>query len=141
VSALRPTGVYGLTKPAPKSKWFELVCCALRSEPVPSRAGTEVHGRDVADAVWRLLQAPPEQVAGRMFNCSDLLVSTRDIVEIVQRISGASGPLPERPPEPRQVMTCAGLEALGLRFGGRPLLERTVVDLVAAARAGEGPPG
>jgi nucleoside-diphosphate-sugar epimerase len=63
IAALRPTGVYGLTTPARKSKWFDLVTAALCSEAVPSRAGTEVHGRDVADAVWRLLQAPAEQVA------------------------------------------------------------------------------
>ena len=50
IAALRPTGVYGIVVPAERSKWFDLVgeraATARRCEP---RAGTEVHGRDVAE--------------------------------------------------------------------------------------------
>ena len=60
IAALRPTGVYGVTSPPEKSKWFDLVGKALRSEAVEARIGTEVHGRDVAQAVWRLLTAEPD---------------------------------------------------------------------------------
>ena len=135
IAALRPTGVYGLLDPAGKSKWFGLVSQVLRGEVVEARAGTEVHGRDVAEAVWRLLIAEPEAVAGRSFNCSDIAVSTRDIAELIHQSAGTSGPLPAACPPPANIMDCAGLTRLGVVFGGRPLLERTVAELVAAVRA------
>ncbi|MGH6924010.1 MAG: UDP-glucose 4-epimerase, partial [Propylenella sp.] len=100
--------------------------------PVPVRAGSEVHARDVAESVWRLLQADPAAIAGRAFNCSDIVVSTRDVVGLVQRLSKISGPLPDQAPPPTNVMDCAGLKALGVRFGGIPLFERTVGELVEA---------
>jgi UDP-glucose 4-epimerase len=134
--ALRPTGVYGLTRPIGRSKWLDLVAAVLaeRSWPV-ARAGTEVHGEDVARAVRLLLTAPEAEVAGRAFNCSDLTVSTRDVAAIVQDLTGVRGPLPDPPASlPANVMETGRLRALGLRFGGRPLLERTVAELVAAAR-------
>ena len=135
VAALRPTGVYGVVAPAERSKWFDLVGRALRGEAVAARCGTEVHGRDVAEAVWRLLRADPAEIAGRAFNCSDIIVSHRDIVRLVQQIAGAAGPVPEAGSPPAGVMRCEGLERLGVRFGGRPLFEATVRDLVAAASA------
>ena len=56
-------------------------------------------------ATWRNpsggCSAPmPEAVAGRAFNCSDIVVQTRDIVGAVQRIAGVTGPLPEAAPAP-----------------------------------------
>jgi hypothetical protein len=36
---------------------------------------------------------------------------------------------------PKNLMRCDGLAALGVRFGGRPLFEKTVGELVAAAQA------
>jgi nucleoside-diphosphate-sugar epimerase len=134
ISGLRPTGVYGVVAPVENSKWFDLIGRVLRGETVPARSGTEVHGRDVADAVWRILQADPSEVAGRMFNCSDIAVSTRDIAIAVQQAAGASGPLPESSPPPRNVVDCAGLQRLRVEFGGRPLFERTIAELVAAHR-------
>jgi nucleoside-diphosphate-sugar epimerase len=135
IAALRPTGVYGMVVPAERSKWFDLVRRLMRGEAAPVRAGTEVHGRDVADAVWRVLRAAPGQVAGRMFNCSDIVVSTRDIARLVHRAAGASGPMPEQAPAPANVMDCAGLKALGVQFGGWPLFEETVGRLVESVRA------
>ena len=38
---------------------------------------------------------PPERVAGRMFNCSDIVVSNRDIVSAGAQVRGDRGPLPE----------------------------------------------
>lgn len=134
VASLRPTGVYGLVTPAEKSKWFDIVASSLRGEPVPVRAGTEVHGRDVAESVWKLLTAPSGEIAGRMFNCSDLAVSTRDIVRLVRRAAQVSAPLPAEPPPVGNVMDCAGLKRLGVSFGGWPAFETTVGELVAAAR-------
>jgi hypothetical protein len=71
-------------------------------------------------------------VAGRCFNCSDIVVSTRDIAVLVQRLARMSGPLPEAAEPPANVMECPGLRALGVRFGGRPLFEATIAELVEA---------
>lgn len=133
VAALRPTGVYGLVEPVERSKWFDVVTQALAGEPVAARAGSEVHGRDVARSVARLLEADAGAVAGRAFNCSDIVVSTRDVVALVQRIARLTGPLPEAPPAPANLMSSDGLAALGVAFGGMPLFERTVAELVEAA--------
>lgn len=132
--ALRPTGVYGLTHPVERSKWHGLVAAVLDGRPWPeARGGTEVHGADVARAVWLLLTTP--DVAGRAYNCSDLYVTSRDVAEIAQRLTGARGPLPDQPSAPpAKVMETGRLRALGLEFGGRPLLERTVAGLVEAVR-------
>jgi nucleoside-diphosphate-sugar epimerase len=94
-----------------------------------------VHARDVAESVWRLLQADRDAVAGRAFNCSDTVVSTRDVVGLVQRIANVSGPLPEPAPAPTNVMASEALAALGVRFGGVPLFEKTVAELVGAVQS------
>jgi len=133
--ALRPTGVYGLSHPAQRSKWYGLVAAVLegRLPPGTGRGGTEVHGADVARAIWLLLTAP--DVAARAYNCSDIDVSDRDVAEIVQRLVGATGPLPEAPlAPPANVMETGRLRALGLEFGGRDLLKRTLLELVQAVR-------
>lgn len=132
VAALRPTGVYGVTTPFERTKWLKLVQGVLRGEGgLPSRAGTEVHGADVAAAVRLLLTRPETDVAGRIFNCSDLYLSTREIAQIVQNLSGARGPLPA-PCHDRDypVMNADRLKQLGLRFGGRQRLEKTLADII-----------
>ncbi|SER15307.1 Nucleoside-diphosphate-sugar epimerase [Faunimonas pinastri] len=135
VAALRPTGVYGLVNPVERSKWFDLVRNLLTEGKLPApRAATEVHGDDVADAVWRLLTAPAGAVAGRAFNCSDGVVSTRDVVALVRELTGREGPLPEPGSPPANVMDCAGLHDLGLCFGGEPLLRETLARLIDAVR-------
>ncbi len=134
IAALRPTGIYGMVAPPERSKWFALIKRALRGEAIEARAGTEVHGDDVAELVWRLLTADPVKITGHAFNCSDIIVSTRDIVGAVQRIAGVTGPLPSDAPTPGGVMRCDALKALGVRFGGRERFEATIAELVAAAR-------
>ena len=130
--ALRPTGVYGMVDPAARSKWFSLIGDVLDGTAIPARAGTEVHGDDVASAAWALLQAPSDAVAGRAFNCSDIVVSHREIVELVRRIANLAGPLPEEGELPAAIMRTDGLASLGVTFGGRALFERTIAELVAA---------
>jgi UDP-glucose 4-epimerase len=132
IAALRPTGVYGVVTPIERSKWFDLVGAALKREPVEPRAGSEVHGRDVAEAVWLLLTAPPDRIAGRMFNCSDIVVSTRDLVRLVHHVAHMTGPVPDESPPPHNLMDCSGLKSLGTEFGGWPLLEETIAELIAA---------
>jgi nucleoside-diphosphate-sugar epimerase len=136
ICALRPTGVYGLTHPVGRSKWLELVAAIADGRPwADPRGGTEVHGADLARAVWLLLTAPA--VAGGVFNCSDLYVTSREVALIVQRLTGARGPLPDPPAAlPTHVMAAGRLRGLGWRPGGQGRLERTVGELVEAARRG-----
>ena len=85
--------------------------------------GTEVSGLDVARVVWRLLQEKARESS--VYNCSNLYITYRDITVIVQRITGASEPLPTRPESPPQnVMSSKSLSEYGHRIrrdaiGGR----------------------
>lgn len=143
-TSLRPTGVYGLVRPVERSKWFDIAQLVRRPAldkatlPPPRRA-TEVHGRDVADAVWRLLTAPPEQVAGRAFNCSDIVVDNRDVVGGLAQRAGVRFSLPPPATNPlRHPLRTPGLAALGWRPGGQPLFAQTL-DALAAAAADQSP--
>lgn len=133
-TALRVTGVYGVTWPPRRTRWLSLARAVLAGERWQGRGGgTEVHGADLARAVALLLRA--EGVAGNIFNCSDRYISDREIAVLMQRYAGITGPLPDEPPAPvLRVMRCDRLRALGATFGGLPLLEETVARVVDLAR-------
>ena len=138
-TCLRPTGVYGITHPADRSKWFEMARDVIQGRPITSaRTSTEVHGDDVAAAVWLLLTAREADVEGRAFNCSDLVLTTREIAERMYAAHGgvaaARPTLPEAMPPPDDIMCCEGLRALGWRPGGRLRLQATIRALLDAAR-------
>ena len=138
-TCLRPTGVFGITHPADRSKWFDMARDVIHGRPISfARTSTEVHGDDVADAVWLLLTAGDADVEGRAFNCSDLVLSTREIAERMYAAHGIvarSRPtLPEVMPPPDDIMRCDGLRALGWRPGGRRQLQATIRALLDAAR-------
>ena len=138
-TCIRPTGVYGITHPASRSKWFDMARDVVAGRPVTtSRTSTEVHGDDVATAVWLLLTAREADVAGRAFNCSDLVVSTHEIADrmyTTQGIAPAARPtMPPEMPPPDIIMRCAGLRSLGWRPGGRRRLQATIRALLDAAQ-------
>lgn len=136
-TCVRPTGVYGLTHPSSRSKWFDMARDVIDGRPITTaRTSTEVHGDDVAAAVWLLLTAREADVAGRAFNCSDLVLSTREIGQRMYAAHGVdAGPtLPREMPPPDDIMRCDGLRALGWRPGGRRLLQATIRALLEAAR-------
>ena len=135
-AVLRPTGVYGVVRPPARTKWLGLAEDIVAGRRVEeSRAGTEVHGEDVADAVWRLLTAPSGDVAGRVFNCSDLEVDTRGIVRRMQAALGRTGPLPPAAPPVGNVLRCDALRALGWRPGGETRLQAEIEAICARVRA------
>lgn len=136
VCCLRLTGVYGVAKPAERSKWLGLIAGALAGAPAAaSRSGSEVHGDDVATAVALLLEQPVKQIRGRTFNCSDRVVSHTQIVQEAQRYTSRVLRLPTESPAPNVLLACPGLTALGWQPGGRKLFEQTIQALVALARA------
>jgi len=139
ICALRPTGIYGLARPAADSKWYGLIAAVARGEDVECRkGGKEVHAADVARAVALLLVADASKVKGQAFNCYDRYISEHEVAEIARDATGSRSAIAGSPSAPRHQIAVGKLEALGMRFGGRPLLERTVRQIVEAARPLDG---
>jgi nucleoside-diphosphate-sugar epimerase len=135
ICALRPTGVYGVAHPPQESKWFDLVQSVVRGETVHcERGGKEVHAADVARAADRLLHAPQEAITGEAFNCYDLYVSQWDVAHLAREISGSSATIEGKQTAPKHQIVTGKIKSLGMAFGGRPLLEKTIRELVSAAR-------
>ena len=126
-ASLRATGVYGELQP---NKWDELFDDYLNGKPVPSRAGTEVHGRDLGRAVRLLLETEASRIDGQAFNLSDILTDTHEILSHLQRATGCPHALPA--PAERgavSIMDTAKIRALGWQAGGKPLLKQTIETL------------
>lgn len=132
ICALRPTGVYGVTRPIEKSKWYELVSAVARGETVQcSRGGKEVHASDVAKAVGILLTA--DGIAGEAFNCYDRYVSEFDVAQLAKEISGSKSQIVGEPMQPKHQIVTDKICGLGMKFGGDELLRQTVAQLVGGA--------
>lgn len=131
ICALRPTGIYGLARPASASKWHRLVHAVARGEDVRSdRGGKEVHAADVAKAVGLLLKA--DGVAGQAYNCYDMYIADRDVAQIAKDLTGSKSRIESKNQGPKHQIGTSKLRALGMVFGGRPLLESTVRELLEA---------
>jgi nucleoside-diphosphate-sugar epimerase len=134
ICALRPTGIYGLAHPPRKSKWFDLVAAVARGEDVECRrAGKEVHAADVARAAALLLTA--DGVAGESYNCYDRSISEFEVATIAKELTSSHGTIRGTAPTPKHQIVTAKLQALGMRFGGRPLLESTVAAMIEASKS------
>ena len=131
-ASLRVTGVYTALSP---NKWDTLFSDYLEGRPAPSRAGSEVHGRDVGQAVRLMLEEPKERVGREIFNVSDIVTDTHEILSLVQQATGCGNPLPA-PADRAAVaaMPTGRIRALGWRPGGEPLFARTVSELAARIR-------
>ena len=135
ICAVRPTGVYGLARPAEQSKWFDLVRSVVRGEPVACRrGGKEVHAADVARAALLLAEADADSIRGEAFNCYDRYVSEFDVATLAKGISGSDSPIDGGPMQPKHQIETGKIRSLGMEFGGEKLFEQTVGELVAAVR-------
>jgi nucleoside-diphosphate-sugar epimerase len=129
ICALRPTGVYGVTRPMQSGKWFDLVAAVVRGETVQcSRGGKEVHAADVAKAAGILLTA--EGIAGEAFNCYDRYVSELDVATLAKELSGSTSQIVGDPMQPKHQIVTDKIRALGMQFGGDELLRQTVAEMV-----------
>lgn len=130
---VRATGVYGLTWPVERSKWWGLVSAVVHGAEITScGGGTEVHGADVARVIWRYLASPAR--ATEVIHLSDGYVTHREVVRLARAIGGRPGPLPPEPPAPpANPLACRRLAEMGLTLGGAAALEATVAALVCAA--------
>ncbi|MFA0791641.1 NAD-dependent epimerase/dehydratase family protein [Microbulbifer echini] len=132
--SLRLTGVYGVVNPLERSKWYDIARAVVSGKPyTKARAATEVHGEDVARAVELVLSE--EDAKGQAVNCSDRLVTYREVAEILQSMMGKRSPLPpEAEGEPPAAMDCAYLQGKGFHFGGTERLHHSLRLLAEAVQ-------
>ena len=129
--SLRATGVYGQHRPGHWHKWQDLFDDYEAGRPIAPRAGTELHGLDLAEAVVCVLEAPAEAVSGQAFNVSDLMVDRRDLLTRYAELRGMVRALPPHADTLPNEMDCARLRSLGWAPGGWPRLDRFLSDLAA----------
>lgn len=123
-ASLRLTGVYGNLRP---NKWDKLIDDYLAGRPMLSRAGTEVHGRDVGQAVRLMLETESSRISGETFNISDLALDTWDILEPIRWERDCSNRLPAAADKSQLTpMDTTKIRALGWQPGGTPLLQETL---------------
>jgi nucleoside-diphosphate-sugar epimerase len=133
ICALRPTGIYGLAHPASASRWYDLVGQVLRGEPIACAAGgKEVHAADVAKAAGLLLTAEAKVIAGQAFNCYDRYISEQEVARLTKELSGSSSTIADLNRGPKHQIVTTKIHALGMKFGGEPLLRETVAELIKA---------
>ena len=134
ICALRPTGIYGLAHPIEKSKWYDLVGRVVRGETVDvAGGGKEVHAADVARATALLLTAP--RISGQCYNCYDQYISAYDVASTAREISGSAAEIVGSAAQPKHQIETGKLQELGMRFGGWPLFEETIGELVEQFQA------
>lgn len=130
-TSLRITGVYGPAGTGRKHKWASLFADYLVGKNITPRAGTEVHGADVAQAVRLALEYP--EPAPKLLNVSDLNLDNHTLLAIVQRLTGCPHALPQKTDVgTMNVMQTARLRGLGWIPGAMPQLEATIAELLLA---------
>jgi len=135
ICALRPTGVYGVMRPIEQSKWFDIVRAIVRGDDVDcQRGGKEVHAADVARAAGVLLKADNSAITGEAFNCYDRYISEYDVATMAKQLCGSSSRISGEQPRPKNQIVTEKLRAVGMEFGGNALFEKTVSELIDAAR-------
>jgi nucleoside-diphosphate-sugar epimerase len=98
-----------------------------------SGGGKEVHAADVARAVELLLSA--DHVTGEVYNCYDQYVSEYDVATTARAIAGSGTEITGEQRRPLNQIETGKIRALGMQFGGWPLFEQTIGELVDAVRA------
>ncbi len=129
ICALRPTGIYGLARPVEKSKWFSLIKNVMCGGPVDCRrGGKEVHAADVAKAALLLLNSA--DINGQIFNCCDRYISEFDVAHVTADLTGSKSSIKGDPKQPRHTINTNKIERLGMQFGGKTQLRKTVGEIV-----------
>lgn len=131
-TSLRATGVYGPPVPGRAHKWAGLFASFTSGARPAPRVGTELHADDLADAVERVLAlATPPAV----LNVSDIVLDRHDLLSRYARITGVSGPLPDRAdPAGVSEMDTSRLRKLNWYPRGNAGLDPVLDAIVAAER-------
>ena len=133
--SLRPTGIYGLTWPRERTKWWNIITNSQifdqELSSLSDEVYTEVHGADVASAVLLLLHQQHSDVHGRAFNCSDILVSERYLLQQCQSLQRGipTDPSTVQLQPPTNNMSTADLNQLGWHGGGVERLHQTLREI------------
>jgi hypothetical protein len=93
-----------------------------------------VHAADVARAIEILLTAGG--IAGQAYNCYDMYVSQFDVASLAKQIEGSDSEVLGGQTRPKNQIVTEKIRALGMTFGGRPLLRETIAKLVEVAQTG-----
>lgn len=140
IYSLRPTGVYGVTIPVSKTKWWKLLTNHIEGPgdtPIDPSSRTEVHGSDVASAVSLLLNFRDSNVRIKSFNCSDIVTSEQRVLDIAQRIvhEGPNPRIDDLPPleKPKNTMGSSALRSMGWQPGGQVKLIKTLSEITELA--------
>lgn len=130
ICALRPSGVFGVSSPIERSKWFELIADVIAGNAVqPEGGGKEVHVSDVAKAIRLLLEAPAEKIAGEAFSCCDAYYSHHDVAVTAKQISASDAKISGTQRLPKHQIVTKKIEALGMKFSGIPVFEETITRI------------
>ncbi|WP_166829880.1 NAD-dependent epimerase/dehydratase family protein [Thalassoroseus pseudoceratinae] len=135
ICAVRPTGVYGVMQDVARSKWFPLIKRIVAGKDVRCEGGgKEVHAGDVAKAIDVLLNADEDQIIGEAFSCYDRYVSEYEVATLAKELTGSSSRIHGEPKSPKNQIVTEKIRALGMEFGGEPLLRKTIEQLAQATR-------
>jgi len=125
ICAIRPSGVYGVTHPPERSKWYELVQKVKAGKPVEvNRGGKEVHVSDVGKAIQILLNA--DSVSGQAYSCCDRYISEYDVATMAKEICRSDSEIIGEQTRPKHEIDSSKIRSLGMQFGGEALLRKTV---------------
>lgn len=119
---LRATGIYGVSEGSSQHKWTKLFEDFENGKKNAPRIGSEVHGRDLAQAVALLLMSERGRLNDRrIFNISDILLDRRDLLESYAHMRNLTGlELPETSDAKSfNQMDCTRLRKLGWKPRGR----------------------
>jgi nucleoside-diphosphate-sugar epimerase len=131
VCSLRPTGIYGLMHTIERSKWYGLVRRVVAGESIAEpKGGKEVHAADVARAVALLLTCPEDAMRGEAFNCYDLYIADQRVAELARDICGVKSAIESLIKGPKHQIETGKIRALGMAFGGEPLLRETIQAMI-----------
>ncbi len=129
ICAIRPTGIYGIHHPVRKSKWYEIIeNIVAGKEAVVQGGGKEVHVDDVAQGIDLLLTA--KDIKGHAYACYDRYISQHEVATIAKRLTNSQSRIVGEPRIPKNEINTTRIESLGMEFGGKELLERTVQQLI-----------
>ena len=98
------------------------------------RGGKEVHAADVARAAGVLLQADENAISGEAFNCYDRYISEYDVTTLAKQLAESPSRIAGEQTRPKHQIVTDKLRAVGMEFGGDALFEKTIGELVEAAR-------
>lgn len=129
ICALRPTGIYGLAYPPEQSKWFDLIRRVKKGGRISlAKGGKEVHAADVAKAVSLLLKS--DGISGQSYNCYDMYIADQDVAQITAKIMNNHCIIEDVNKGAKNQIDTKKIQSLGMTFGGKELLKKTIEEMV-----------